>query len=282
MSGRVAPPARRIPRYLSGWCGTNGHDRCRGAYAGVDCVCSCHTPPPPPPVPTTTRCADGDHRHCPGPLCGVACACDCHTLPDPCPNRLRGRWGDYDQWPCVRATGHDGDCYTHPDADDYPTPLDTWGHAALVSEFRMRLAQIANERRDLHAGALRNQNALHHAVNRLIALAPANGGRKNVPAAEIRQVWQDALAGKTEAPSGGLAGHRQTPRTGPPGDAAQQPNRAVSSTPAPPPNPPGEAERGPADSTHADATESLLSHSTGGGATSSSRRSPTPSTSARR
>src|SRR5664279_1428686 len=30
---------RRTP-YLSGWCATNSHERCAGAYAGVQCRCS--------------------------------------------------------------------------------------------------------------------------------------------------------------------------------------------------------------------------------------------------
>lgn len=33
------------PTYLSGHCGTAGHDRCRGAYAGATCRCACHRPP---------------------------------------------------------------------------------------------------------------------------------------------------------------------------------------------------------------------------------------------
>lgn len=29
-------------RYISGHCGIRAHDRCRGSYAGADCVCPCH------------------------------------------------------------------------------------------------------------------------------------------------------------------------------------------------------------------------------------------------
>lgn len=186
-----------------------------------------------PPTYRSGHCAldstPDAHRRCRGHYANTECGCDCHRLPDPCSQRLRGRWGDYDQWPCVRAAGHDGDCYSHPDSLEYNAPLDTWGHAALVSEFRMRLAQHAAEAADLRACALRDQRALHHAVNRLIALAPANGGRKNIPAADIRAVWRDALDGKTEAPTGGLAGHRQTPRAVPPGDADAHP-KAIALT----------------------------------------------------
>lgn len=33
-------------RYRSGYCGTAQHDRCRGAYGGVPCSCTCHQPTP--------------------------------------------------------------------------------------------------------------------------------------------------------------------------------------------------------------------------------------------
>lgn len=35
------PDPGRHP-YRSGHCGTGGHDRCTGAYAGVACTCTCH------------------------------------------------------------------------------------------------------------------------------------------------------------------------------------------------------------------------------------------------
>jgi hypothetical protein len=28
--------------YRSGWCGSNGHARCVGSYAGEPCHCKCH------------------------------------------------------------------------------------------------------------------------------------------------------------------------------------------------------------------------------------------------
>lgn len=37
------------PVYLSGWCGTGEHDRCRGTYASAECRCSCHAPSGPAP-----------------------------------------------------------------------------------------------------------------------------------------------------------------------------------------------------------------------------------------
>lgn len=35
--------------YLSGWCGTADHGRCRGAYAGTECGCRCHSDTPAAP-----------------------------------------------------------------------------------------------------------------------------------------------------------------------------------------------------------------------------------------
>lgn len=40
--------------YRSGFCGVAAHERCRGAYAGVDCTCSCHTTPPAEQEPEPT------------------------------------------------------------------------------------------------------------------------------------------------------------------------------------------------------------------------------------
>lgn len=38
-----APRAElRSPRYISGWCGSALHHRCKGSYAGTACCCPCH------------------------------------------------------------------------------------------------------------------------------------------------------------------------------------------------------------------------------------------------
>lgn len=37
-----------LPRYRSGWCGTQSHERCLGRYAGATCSCGCHRAPAEP------------------------------------------------------------------------------------------------------------------------------------------------------------------------------------------------------------------------------------------
>jgi hypothetical protein len=62
------------PVYVSGWCATGQHDRCRGAYAGVDCGCECrHQPAEPEPEPEpATVLPLLLARHC------ETCACQGH------------------------------------------------------------------------------------------------------------------------------------------------------------------------------------------------------------
>ena len=39
----AAPSAQiQVHRYVSGWCETASHQRCKGNYAGTDCCCPCH------------------------------------------------------------------------------------------------------------------------------------------------------------------------------------------------------------------------------------------------
>lgn len=40
-----AKPATSTYGYSSGHCGVGRHDRCLGAYVGVQCTCPCHTEP---------------------------------------------------------------------------------------------------------------------------------------------------------------------------------------------------------------------------------------------
>ena len=54
----AAPRARiRAHRYVSGWCETALHQRCKGSYAGTAC-CSCHQQA----VPATAAAARGSGK----------------------------------------------------------------------------------------------------------------------------------------------------------------------------------------------------------------------------
>ncbi len=39
---KASPSQVRPHRYVSGWCESAWHQRCKGSYAGTECACSCH------------------------------------------------------------------------------------------------------------------------------------------------------------------------------------------------------------------------------------------------
>ena len=104
----------------------------------------------------------------------------------------------YGEWPCIRAAGHDGDCKPDIDARYYDVPVTDRDQEWLVTEVRILLEYLdAADRR--FAEQRQTTARLEQLIRAIARLAPANGTRKTVPAAAVRQVWQDALNGTVEA-----------------------------------------------------------------------------------
>lgn len=99
----------------------------------------------------------------------------------------------YQVWPCVLAAGHDGDCRLPIEAEHYTRSLDTRDADWLRSEVRVLLTRIERLERDRREDPTPGRHA--RLIRRLINLAPANGKRKNVPAADVQAAWMEAVNG---------------------------------------------------------------------------------------
>lgn len=100
-------------------------------------------------------------------------------------------------WRCQRAAGHPGagyDDHMWPiESDRYMKPLDDFDAAWLRSEVRVLLVQIEQMKRERVADT--DGPRLRRLLGRLVALAPANATRKNVPLADVREAWREAVNG---------------------------------------------------------------------------------------
>lgn len=95
---------------------------------------------------------------------------------------------------CYLAAGHPSKCEFPVDATVYQRPLETHDASWLASEVRALHVQIRSLERERAQD--RNAHLLRSTIGRLISLAPANGTRKNVPADEVRAIWQSVINGE--------------------------------------------------------------------------------------
>jgi hypothetical protein len=68
-------------------------------------------------------------------------------LPDICPKTLKGKVGSFD-WPCVRAVGHDGDCWPQVEAGYVGQPLENYDRDWLLGSLRLAWSQISSHDAD--------------------------------------------------------------------------------------------------------------------------------------
>lgn len=98
--------------------------------------------------------------------------------------------------PCVLVAGHGHGCIPDALTRHYgPGRLADKDAAWLRSEVAMLHEQIESEKRNHRRYMETTDRAHRRLIGRLVALAPANGKRKTVLAADVLAAWQAAVNG---------------------------------------------------------------------------------------
>ncbi len=94
-----------------------------------------------------------------------------------CSKTVAPKWGDY-QWPCQRASDHDGDCRPATEHAEYPLPFSQRDHDWLAKEAGLLLSQRHQMERD-RAESYRRDQAESRAVRALLDYVATHGGGRS-------------------------------------------------------------------------------------------------------